>query len=156
MQSTGVGSKKVLITGWNKGIGYGILKNLAKRPEKHTFIMAVRNVELGKKALEELSKEIPDIKSRTDIVELDITKTDSIDKAIKHIESKNLNFDCLFNNAGTDSKSDKFNIDVVNATLKTNFYGTIEVTEKFLPLIKNNGKVIITGSILGHSSMVKA
>lgn len=41
--------RKIIITGANRGIGLGLVKSLASRPNWH-IIMAVRNVELGEKA----------------------------------------------------------------------------------------------------------
>lgn len=43
-------------------------------------------------------------------------------------------------------KGDAFNEQVARETLTTNLFGTIEITEKMLPNIKQNGKVIIVGS----------
>lgn len=43
--------KNVIVTGSNKGIGYGIVEYLASKPGWN-IIMAVRNVELGLKAKE--------------------------------------------------------------------------------------------------------
>ena len=151
-------------------LGLGLLKALAKKPEKHTFIMAVRKLDLGKKALDELAKEIPDIQSRTELLELDISKSDSIDKAIKTITTKNIKIDCLVDNAAIlmndDDKSDfipkkdntpfKANMEIITNTMQTNFYGTIEFTEKILPYINNNGKVIIFGSRRGLVKKLKA
>lgn len=37
--------KTIIITGCNKGIGYGILENLSKK--EYNIIMACRNLELG-------------------------------------------------------------------------------------------------------------
>lgn len=71
MKSASISSKKILVTGSNKGLGYTMVKTLAKRSEKHTFIMAIRDLNRGKEALKELSKEIPDIEARTELLELD-------------------------------------------------------------------------------------
>ena len=43
--------KTVVVTGCNKGIGYGIVEHLAKCPVMKV-IMACRNVDKGKKAKE--------------------------------------------------------------------------------------------------------
>ena len=53
-------------------------------------------------------------------------------------------------------KGDEFNLEVVSFTFKTNFYGTIELTEKFLPLLNENGKIITIGSSAGKSKFLKS
>lgn len=38
--------RKIIVTGSNRGIGLGLIKNLASKPDWH-IIMAVRNIEAG-------------------------------------------------------------------------------------------------------------
>lgn len=157
MKAQDIESKKVLITGSNKGLGYGILKNLSKRPEKHTFIMAIRDLNNGKKAIEELSKEIPDIASRIELLELDIANKNSIMNAIKILESKNTKIDCVINNAAI-AFNDLFvmNEERAKKLLDTNFYGTVEFTNSISPFINNNGKIIFIGSLGGSLEILKS
>lgn len=42
---------------------------------------------------------------------------------------------------------------VVNTTLKTNYYGTIQVTDAFLPLLNDGGRVVMTSSVAGILDM---
>jgi short-subunit dehydrogenase len=63
------------------------------------------------------------------------------------------------NNAGVAAKGDTFDLDVFNYTFQTvtyfliqNFYGTIDFTEKILPLLSNNGKIVTLGSMAGKMS----
>eukprot|EP00831_Metopus_contortus_P070942 TRINITY_DN64895_c0_g1_i3.p1 TRINITY_DN64895_c0_g1~~TRINITY_DN64895_c0_g1_i3.p1 ORF type:complete len:306 (+),score=49.79 TRINITY_DN64895_c0_g1_i3:146-1063(+) len=139
-------SKRIMITGSNKGVGYGILENLATRPEKHRFIMAVRNAALGKAAVQELEKTIPGLSDRVKILEVDISKSESIDKFIKELSEAKEQIDCLVNNAGTAYHGDIFNEEVVRVTFQTNFYGTVEFTEKMLPYIVDGGKIVFVTS----------
>ena len=99
-QAASIGSKLIMITGCNRGLGFGILKNLAARPDNHTFLMAVRSVENGKKAIQEIEKEIPKFSTRTIVQELDISKTESIDNFVKVMKESGKKIDCLINNAG--------------------------------------------------------
>eukprot|EP00826_Nyctotherus_ovalis_P018624 TRINITY_DN15599_c0_g1_i18.p1 TRINITY_DN15599_c0_g1~~TRINITY_DN15599_c0_g1_i18.p1 ORF type:complete len:179 (+),score=65.85 TRINITY_DN15599_c0_g1_i18:88-624(+) len=149
MQAATIGSKLILITGCNKGVGYGILKNLASRTDNHSFIMAVRSAERGKKTLEEIEKEVPKLTERTAIHELDLASTESIDKFVKWLKDSGKKVDCLINNAGMAYKGDTFNEEVVRVTFQTNFYGTIDFTEKMLPLIVDSGKIITVTSSAG-------
>jgi carbonyl reductase 1 len=40
-------------------------------------------------------------------------------------------------------------VDVVRKTLACNYYGTLEVTDKFIPLLKPGGRIVNVTSILG-------
>eukprot|EP00826_Nyctotherus_ovalis_P060393 TRINITY_DN846_c0_g1_i1.p2 TRINITY_DN846_c0_g1~~TRINITY_DN846_c0_g1_i1.p2 ORF type:complete len:297 (+),score=92.08 TRINITY_DN846_c0_g1_i1:167-1057(+) len=149
MEGGSIGSKVIMITGCNRGIGLGILKNLAERADNHTFIMAVRSVDNGKKAVEELEKTIPRLGERVTIRELDLSKPESIDAFATWAKDSGKKIDCLINNAGTATKGDTFNEEVVRTTFQTNFYGSVDITEKLLPSIADSGKIIFVGSMLG-------
>lgn len=47
--------KNIIVTGSNKGIGLGIVHNLAKKPGWN-IIMAVRNPKLGEKAIADIKE----------------------------------------------------------------------------------------------------
>lgn len=147
--------KNILITGCNKGVGFGILKNLAARPEKHRFIMAVRSSARGKEALAEIEKTIPKISERTKILELELADTASIDKFVKEIKETKEKIDCLVNNAGMAFKGDIFNEEVVRVTFQTNFYGTIDFTEKMMPYLNPSAKIIFVTSSAGKLDKAK-
>lgn len=53
-------------------------------------------------------------------------------------------------------KGDEFNEHVVKTTLQTNFYGTVELSEKMIPYIKSSGKIIIVGSSAGKLRILKS
>jgi len=144
-----IGSKVIMITGCNKGIGLGILQNLAERTDNHSFIMTVRSIDNGKKVVEELEKKIPKVSERVAIQELDISKTESIDAFVKWVKESGKKIDCLINNAGVFIRGDTLNEEVVRVTFQTNFYGTVDITEKLLPYISDSGKIIFVGSMLG-------
>jgi len=150
------GIKTILITGCNKGVGFGILKTLAAQPEKHNFIMAVRSIDNGKKALSEIIKQVPDFEKRATILELDISKSESIDKFVKHMEDTKTKIHCLVNNAGMAFKGDIFNEEVVRVTFATNFYGTVEFTEKMLSHLHDGGKIVFITSSVGKLGKLKS
>lgn len=156
MEAGQIGKKLILITGCNKGVGFGIIKNLAARPDNHSFIMAVRSAERGKQALEELEKTVPKVSERTIIQVLDISKTESIDKFVQWVKDSGKKIDCLINNAGMAYKGDVFNEEVVRVTFQTNFYGTIDFTEKMLPYIVDSGKIITVASSAGKLSRLSS
>eukprot|EP00127_Corallochytrium_limacisporum_P000716 Clim_evm2s25 gene=Clim_evmTU2s25 len=135
---------KVLVTGGNKGIGYEICRGLAKQGVQ--VIMTARNPDLGIEAKEKLRQENLEV----DFLQLDITDNASIDRAVGEIKSKYGDLDTLCNNAGIAWKGDAFNEEVARGTIGTNYFATKNVTEKFLPVIKDGGHVVNLGSRSGR------
>ena len=74
---------------------------------------------------------------------------------MKAFKAKWSHADILINNAGIATKGDSFNSDIVKDTFKINFYGTVELSEKFVPYLKPNGKIITLGSRAGLSTIIK-
>ena len=73
-------AKTVIVTGSNKGIGYGIVEGLAQEGAKWSIIMACRNLELATKSQNELSAKYPEAQIQS--YELDVSQTQSVDKFI--------------------------------------------------------------------------
>jgi NAD(P)-dependent dehydrogenase (short-subunit alcohol dehydrogenase family) len=53
--------RNIIVTGCNKGIGYAIVENLASK-KNWNIIMAVRNLQLGQTAKEDILAKYPDSK----------------------------------------------------------------------------------------------
>jgi NAD(P)-dependent dehydrogenase (short-subunit alcohol dehydrogenase family) len=143
--------KTVLITGSNKGIGYGILRGLLQKEKEYNLILSARSEDLGKKSLLELKKEFESKSSKIFFHQLDITKEDSIAACLSWIKTEFGQIDILVNNAAVATKGPEFNLDVFNFTYPSNVYGTISLTEQMLKanMIREGGKIIIIGSSLG-------
>ena len=56
-------AKSILVTGSNKGIGYGILKGLLQKTKDYKLILTSRDKELGGISLNELKTEFPEKKN---------------------------------------------------------------------------------------------
>jgi len=63
--------------------------------------------------------------------------------------------DCLINNAGIAWKGDAFDTEVVKGTFATNYYGTVDLTEKLKDFIADNGKIISITSSAGKFGKYK-
>jgi len=164
----------ILVTGANKGIGLAICQQLITHKNVHV-ILGCRNFahvvqskdakdkkdaanyelqDVGKSDKPPTRIEIlrdvrfKDVKN-IDFVEIDIANKESVKKAAESVKAKYKTIDILVNNAGMAFKGNAFDINVVNTTLETNYFGTVNVTEAFLPLIKDNGKIIMTSSRAG-------
>ena len=110
------GLKTVIVTGSNKGVGYGIVENLAAKGTFH-IIMACRNVELAQTAKDELLKKFPN--ASLSLEKLDVSNEESIDQFVKVVGEKYKKVDVLVNNAGVAAKGDSFSTEVFDFTFNT-------------------------------------
>ena len=141
--------KLIMITGANRGIGFGMIESLLKSNPEYNFIMCARSMERGKKAFEELKKKFPDVESRVTLHELNIESSKSIDDFVEWIKNTHTIVHCLFNNAGICSWNTEITEAMVKEMVPTNYYGTVELTEKMFPLLPNESKIIFMTSRLG-------
>lgn len=150
-------SKVVLVTGSNKGIGYGIIETLLEKKSKLRIILSSRNEELGKKSYDNLISKYPETKENLFYHQLDITKENSFKNFCEWVKEKFGKLDYLVNNAGVATHGDAFNIDVCNSTFEVNVNGTINLTEYILKnnMINKSGKIILVGSIAGSLKYLK-
>ncbi|HXK05018.1 MAG TPA: SDR family oxidoreductase [Verrucomicrobiae bacterium] len=127
-----------LITGANKGLGFETAPELGKAG--WTVLLGARNAELGRAAESKLRAEKVDAR----FVELDVTEHKTITSAADTIRAELGRLDALINNAGIIDKQDGppsgASPEVIERILRTNFTGTIKVTQTMLPLLKKSGK----------------
>lgn len=144
-------AKVVLITGSNKGIGYGIVETLLKKKSPLKVILSSRNVDLGTKSYENLLAQYPHAKDTFYYHQLDITNKESISNLIAYLKQTFGGLDYLVNNAGVATHGDTFNVDVCEQTFHVNVNGTINFTEEMLKhnVINKSGKIILVGSCAG-------
>ncbi|KAF8170944.1 hypothetical protein BJ912DRAFT_1066388 [Pholiota molesta] len=130
--------KVVLITGANSGVGFELVRLIAEKG--HIVYLGARNEESGKQAVETLHSEgLTTVKP----VLIDITQPSSIKSAKEAIETAEGRLDVLVNNAGVGMVGESQdaispNMDVVRKIMETNFYGAIETTVAFLPLLRKS------------------
>jgi NAD(P)-dependent dehydrogenase (short-subunit alcohol dehydrogenase family) len=144
-------AKKIaLVTGGNKGIGLEISRNLSKAG--CTVLLGARNVERGQRAVRQLEQAgLGDVH----LIELDVTKQDSINAAAKQIESRHGHLDILMNNAGVNLRGDGLpgaaDLDAVQKVFDANFFGALRVAQAMLPLLRKSagGRIVNVSSGLG-------
>ncbi|OHF02572.1 hypothetical protein CORC01_02267 [Colletotrichum orchidophilum] len=127
-----------LVTGANQGIGYEIAKRLAsEHPDYHVFMTGRR-----KEAIEKAASELQEAGLNVEPLVLDITSDDSIKSALDIIRSKFGHLDVLINNAGILSGKPEDSIrQKLTTVYDTNVFGTIAVTDAFIPLLCESTKV---------------
>lgn len=133
--------KTVLVTGANKGIGFGIAKHLGLCGWK--VIIGARNEQRAEKAIDELKSQGIDVLGW---VNIELKDLDGIDKAAKEIAERYPELSLLVNNAGIPGDmsvdSQHTEISVIRETLDVNFVGTFALTKALIPLLnKNCGRI---------------
>ena len=144
--------KIVLITGSNKGIGYGIIEALLKKKSKLRIVLTSRNESLGLASYNQLLQKYPYSKNDFFYHQLDITKAQSISNIISWIKKEFGKIDYLVNNAGLGSHGNYHDINTHNSILEVNVFATINFTEEMLKneMINKKGKIILLGSMMGN------
>ena len=136
-----MGKKIVLVTGANKGIGFGIAKHLGLSGWK--VVIGARNEERAERAISELKALGIDVLGW---VNIELKDLDGIERAAREINERFSELTLLVNNAGIPGDmsvdSEHTEIDVIRETLDVNFIGTFALTKVLIPLIaKNNGRI---------------
>lgn len=141
--------KTALITGANKGIGFEVAKQLLNKGYK--VVLTSRNKTRGAEAVNRLKS----FKENVMFLLLDVESESSINRAAEQVKENNIKLDVLVNNAGVLLDSEDFtkiSKEKILSTFKINTLGPILVTQQFLPLINNFGRIINVSSGLGAFS----
>ena len=148
-------SKVLVVTGANKGLGYGIIEGVMKLGLQYQIVLCSRDQSNGEKAIASLIQKYPSYKNLIEVGILDISNSQSIQNFRNWFQSNPKNYkqiDVLFNNAGMAFRGNRYDYEVVTTTFKTNYEGTVEFTEAMLNFIPNNGKILFMGSGSGVST----
>ena len=134
--------KIVLVTGANKGIGFGIAKHLGL--SGWNVIIGARNEQRAEKAISELKAAGVNVLG---YVNIELKDLDGINEAAKEISEKYPNLSLLVNNAGIpgDMSVDSAHTELsdIRETLDVNFIGTWALTKALLPVLtSNNGRIV--------------
>ncbi|MBE6755727.1 MAG: 3-ketoacyl-ACP reductase [Ruminococcaceae bacterium] len=134
-----------VVTGGSRGIGLGIAKELLK--EDFFVVLSARN---KSDELEKLQKEF---QNKIHFVPCDISKFDEVENLVSEVKEKFGKIDLLVNNAGVAPRERKDILEITpddfDFVNDINLKGTFFVTQKFVPLLRENG----VGRIVNISSM---
>ena len=131
-----------VVTGGNRGLGLETCRQLAARHMR--VVLASRDRERGRRAAEQLAIEGLGVIA----MPLDVSSALSVEKFARQMAERFGRVDVLVNNAGI--ALDGFNVDVARETLVVNFFGALHVTEALLPLIADQGRVVMVSSGIGQ------
>lgn len=133
--------KIVLVTGANKGIGFGIAKHLGLSGWK--VVITARDEQRAENAIAQLKSEGIDVLGW---VNIELKDLEGIERAAKEIGERFPELTLLVNNAGIPGDmsvdSEHTNLNDIRETLDVNFVGTWALTKALVPLIaQNSGRI---------------
>ena len=134
--------KLVLVTGANKGIGYGIAKHLGLNG--WNIILGARNKVRAEKAIQDLRSVGVNV---VGWVNIELSDLRSIDTAANEIKEQFPTLSLLVNNAGIPGNmaeaSYETDISNIKETIDVNFIGTFALTKALVQLLSiNNGRIV--------------
>ena len=152
--------KIALVTGGNKGIGFEVCRQLARRGIQ--VLLTSRDEKKGAFAQQKLAEENLSVFFHT----LDVTQQDDIDRAFEFVKQKWGRLDILINNAGALLDNSRHppdregaslfrtSIDVIRASMEVNAFGALRLIQRFVPLMEkhNYGRIINLSSGMGQLS----
>ncbi|MEQ8245500.1 SDR family oxidoreductase [Fulvivirga sp.] len=149
-------NKIALVTGGSRGLGRDMVINLAKKGVDVVF-----TYNSNKAKAEEVVAEVEKLGQKAFVYQLDTRDVKSFDGFFKQLSSEleketgSTNFDFLVNNAGTgsyapiaDATEDQF-----DEMMNIHFKGVYFLTQKALPLLNDNGRIVNISSGLARFSL---
>ncbi len=143
--------KNILITGASSGFGKETALLLARKG--YQVFASLRNKDSKNKAFTDELQAIS-VKENLplEVIELDVTNTSSIDKAVEYVVSKTGTVDILINNAGYGGFgwTEGFTTEQIRQMFDVNFFGVVDLNKAVLPYMrkKQDGLIIHISSIL--------
>ena len=92
--------KIVLITGATNGIGYEAVKAFLQSPNPYHVLLGYRSAKKGEETLRMLRDECPDATNTVELLQVDLSSDESIERAFESVKSGHGRVDVLVNNAG--------------------------------------------------------
>lgn len=139
--------KNVLITGTSTGVGLETAILFAKNGYK--VYATMRNLSKSEALKHKIEKHKLDI----EILELDVTKQETITKTVEYIISKDKKIDILINNAGAGfaKTTEQATVKEIEWVTNVNYLGVVYTTKTVLPYMRKQraGHIITLSSVGG-------
>jgi NAD(P)-dependent dehydrogenase (short-subunit alcohol dehydrogenase family) len=153
--------KVAFITGANRGLGFETARELGELGTR--VIIGSRDAKKGEEAAAKLRKQGIDAETLT----FDVNNARDHQKAYDYLAEKYGRLDILVNNAGVWKEGEPVSPtsapkpasavspEILRETFDTNFFATVALTQKLLPLIRKApaGRIVNVSSILGSLTL---
>jgi NAD(P)-dependent dehydrogenase (short-subunit alcohol dehydrogenase family) len=140
-----------VVTGGNKGIGFEVCRQLARRGIH--VVLTARNAAKGRKAAQALQAQRLNVLFEP----LDVTDADQVQALARTMRRAHGRCDVLVNNAGImiDRRAASVlqaKVETLRTTFETNVYGPLMLTQALVPLMRKHryGRVVNLSSGLGQ------
>lgn len=152
--NTHFADKVVLVTGASRGIGRAVALAFAR--EGARLVLAARSAE----HLAQVEKEVRELGSVAVSVPTDVTDHDAVTALVDTVITRFGRIDVLVNNAGIGKvgtiDSTAF-ADNVGQTLRASLFGAIDVTQRVLPIFRQqrSGAIVNMSSVMGRKAFAR-
>lgn len=141
--------KNIVVTGGNRGIGFGLLKAFSK---DHNVIITTRDRSKGNEAISKINRKQ---ESTFDYVVMDVDSMNTIQSASLEIKEKLGCVDILINNAGIFIKEAGIaaldtSDETILKTFNTNTLGVLRVCKAIVPMMSKGGRIVNISSGMGQ------
>jgi NAD(P)-dependent dehydrogenase (short-subunit alcohol dehydrogenase family) len=138
--------KVAVITGGNSGIGLATAK---------LFTSEGANVVITARTKESYEAAQKDYGTLFDIVQVDVTKEDDLERLYKHVKTNQKRIDILFANAGVAKflPTDQVDQTFFDWHFDTNVKGLYFTVSKALPLLADGGRIILNSSTVSYKGL---
>lgn len=139
--------KLFLVTGANSGLGFGTTKELVKKGAK--VVMAVRNMEKGEAAYNNILKEVPE--AQLELMQVDLSDLNSVRNFAGEFKEKYDKLDVLINNAGVMMPVKRFETKQgFEGQFGTNHLGHFMLTRELFDVIEKtpNSRIVTLSSLV--------
>ncbi|MGW6740114.1 SDR family NAD(P)-dependent oxidoreductase [Streptomyces sp. NPDC055025] len=147
-------NKVVLVTGASRGIGRAVALRFAQ--EGARLVLAARSAD----RLAQVEKEVRDLGAEVLSVPTDVTSRDDVAALVDAAMNRFGRIDVLVNNAGIGKvggiESTAFEDDV-HQTLQASLFGMINVTQRVLPILRQqkSGTIVNMSSVMGRKAFAR-
>jgi NAD(P)-dependent dehydrogenase (short-subunit alcohol dehydrogenase family) len=138
----------ILVTGSSTGIGQETVLHMARKG--HQVFAGLRSPATATELKDRIAAEALAV----EIVQLDITDGDSVDRAVRTVMDSTGRIDALVNNAGIGGGRavEETPLEEVRAVFETNYFGTVRMLLAITPIMREqrSGRIVNMSSLAGR------